>query len=164
MQNTKDSFYITLRDRLAALDPTRTVTVLGNTRPGILVVENEVADAAPLLPDAFYLRFGAVVPAAGTERLELPLLKLACEVSYWTQGTDDLSSQDRGRSLAKLDEQLLAIALPPRAALFDHSQTPAVALGTNLFWTRPEFAAPRELGRTLTRTVSIEIFVHAEAA
>ena len=162
MQTTKDSLFIALRDRLAALAPERIVTVLGNSRPAILVSENELADAAPPLPDAFYLRWGAATPASGTERLELPLLKLTCEITYWTQGTNDLNSQDRGRALAALDELLLAITLPPRAALKNHSQSPDVDLGANIFWTRPIFTAPKEDGGNLSRTAAIEVFTHAE--
>ena len=41
MQPTKDSFYISLRDRLVAVDPNRTVTLDGATRPAIAVIENE---------------------------------------------------------------------------------------------------------------------------
>src|SRR5437763_10731285 len=130
MQTIKDSFYIALRDRLAALNPARTVTVLGVTRPAVLVIENELADSAPLLPEAFYLSWGSCDSASGTERLDSPLLQLACEITYWTQGSDDLSGQDRGRTLAQLDSELLAIATPPRAALKDHAQSPAVDLGT----------------------------------
>jgi len=112
-------FFIALRDRLAILNPSRTVTVLGNTRPAIVVMENELSTTAPLLPNVFYLHWDIAAPASGTERLEIPLLKISCDVTYWTQGTDDLSSQDRGRALAKLDEEFLAIASPPRAALKD---------------------------------------------
>src|SRR5436190_6330031 len=102
MQTIKDSFYIALRDRLGTLDPARTVTVLGVTRPAVLVIENELADAAPLLPKTFYLIWTSCDSASGTERLDLPLLRLACEITYWTQGSDDLGSQDRGRTLAQL--------------------------------------------------------------
>ena len=34
MQNAKDTFYVTLRDRLAAVNPARTMVVRGVTRPG----------------------------------------------------------------------------------------------------------------------------------
>ena len=43
MQSAKDTFYVTLRDRLAALNPARTVVVRGMVRPGVLVEENELA-------------------------------------------------------------------------------------------------------------------------
>lgn len=164
MQNTKDSFYVALRDRLAALNPARTVTLLGVPRPAAIVLENEIADSSPLLPEAFYITWGASSAATGTERLDLPLLTLTCEITYWTQGSDDLSSQDRGRTLAKLDEELLAITTSPRAALKDFSQTPAADLGANLFWSPPTLGAATLDGNKLTRTATIEVFAHMEAA
>ena len=45
MQNAKDTFYVTLRDRLAAVNPARTMLVRGVIRPGLLVEENELASA-----------------------------------------------------------------------------------------------------------------------
>jgi hypothetical protein len=62
MQPTKDSFYIALRDRLVAVDPNRTVTLDGATRPAIAVVENEPPTGAPCLCDTFYLRWGSARP------------------------------------------------------------------------------------------------------
>ncbi len=41
MQNAKDSFYMTLRARLAIINPERTVLLRGTLRPGILVEEAE---------------------------------------------------------------------------------------------------------------------------
>jgi hypothetical protein len=164
MQSIKDSFYVELRDRLAALNPERTVTVLGVTRPPVLVSENLVADAASLLPEAFYLSWHEISAEPSTQRLDLPLLRLACEITYWTQGSDALVSQDRGRILAQLDSELLSITTPRNAPLADHSQSPAVGLGTNIFWTSPQLAAPAELGNKLTRVASLQMFAHAEAA
>ena len=164
MQNTKDSFFIALRDRLAALNPARTISVLGITRPAVIVAENEIADAAPLLPEAFYLSWKECSAATGTERLDSPLLQLACEITYWTQGSDDFSSQDRGRTLAALDAELLAITAPPRAALQDHSQSPAADLGTNIFWTQPQLGTIVTDGPKLTRTAKLFVFSFAEVA
>ncbi len=45
MENARDTFYVTLRNRLAALNPGRTVVVRGVVRPGVLVEENELATA-----------------------------------------------------------------------------------------------------------------------
>jgi hypothetical protein len=164
MQNIKDSFFIALRDRLAAHAPSRTITVLGNSRPAILVIENELIESSPQFPDAFYLRWGAVTAVSETQRLESPLIKLVCQITYWTQGSDGLSNQDRGRALAELDDDLRTIALPTRAALKDYSQSPSLDLGTFIFWTRPSFAGPTSDGNNLTRTATVEIFAHAEAA
>ena len=45
MQNAKDTFYVTLQGRLAALNPARTIVVRGVVRPGTLVDENELPSA-----------------------------------------------------------------------------------------------------------------------
>ncbi len=45
MQNARDTFYVTLRDRLAAINPGRTMVLRGVTRPGVLVEENELVSA-----------------------------------------------------------------------------------------------------------------------
>ena len=41
MQNAKDSFYMALRTRLVAINPSRTILLRGAVRPGILVEEAE---------------------------------------------------------------------------------------------------------------------------
>ena len=64
MQSAKDSFYVALRDRLAALNPQRTVFLNGVTRPAVIVVENEYITAAGPLPEAFYLGWGTAQPVA----------------------------------------------------------------------------------------------------
>ena len=84
MQPTKDSFYIALRDRLVAVDPNRTVTLDGATRPAIAVIENEPPSGAPLLCDAFYLHWGNARPAALSAG---SLMEMDCTISYCTKGT-----------------------------------------------------------------------------
>ena len=59
MQFAKDSFYMALRDRLASLNPQRTVTVNGVSRPAVIVAENEVVVPVEPLPDTFYIEWGA---------------------------------------------------------------------------------------------------------
>ena len=59
MQYTKDSFYITLLERLVALNPQRTVTLNGTIRPALVVAENELVVPIVPLPDAFYIEWGA---------------------------------------------------------------------------------------------------------
>ncbi len=46
MQNAKDTFYLTLRNRLATVNPARTMTLRSVTRPGILVEDAEPFTAA----------------------------------------------------------------------------------------------------------------------
>jgi hypothetical protein len=159
MHNIKDTFYIALRDRLAALNPARVVTIQNVTRPAVAVAENEAPDSQPLLPDVFYLFWREGEPVIAT-----PLRKLRCEIVYWTEGSETISYQDRGRALGLSDEELLAICTPPRTPLMDHAQSPAVALGGNIFWSTPVFAAPRVEGRRLVRSVFIDVFAAMEVA
>ena len=72
MQNAKDSFYMALRTRLAAINPERTILLRGAVRPGILVEEAE-APFSQLPDDVFVLRWlglGADVDLASTMAAE----------------------------------------------------------------------------------------------
>jgi hypothetical protein len=162
MQNIKDSFFIAIRDRLAILNPLRTVSIRGANRPAILVVENEISAAAPRQAEVFYLHWGALTSASGTERLDNPLVKIACEIAYLTEGSDDLSNQDRGRTLASLDRELLAITNPSRSALKDFTQSPPLDFGGTVFWTRPVLGEITQDGRRLIRNAKLEVFSFAE--
>jgi hypothetical protein len=139
MQFAKDSFYMALRDRLAALNPERTVTVNGVSRPAVIVAENEVVVPVEPLPDTFYIEWGAA------QVLDQPtgsraLMVMDCAISHHTFGTVE-SGVDRGRTLAALDMELTAICRPPRTSKQDFSQTPSVELGSNVFWTMPQLGA-----------------------
>jgi len=173
MQFTKDSFYMTLLARLVALNPQRTVTLNGTTRPAIIVAENELVVPIEPLPDAFYLEWGAaqVVPQQVGSRA---LLAMDCLISYHTFGTVE-SGVDRGRTLAALDMELLAICQPPWSSKRDYSQAPSVDLGTKISWTQPGFgkvvgseAAKNEglprgsEGVRLERSTSVKVFFFSE--
>jgi hypothetical protein len=159
MQPTKDSFYVTLRDRLVAVDPGRTITIDGATRPAIAVAENEPPNAAPPLCDAFYLHWGgarAVQPATGT------LMEMECVISYRTKGSDQNGNLDRGRDLASLDNDILALCAPPSAEKCDYSTGSAVDLGSTIFWTPPVFSALVNAPPYLGREVSVSVFFYPE--
>jgi len=136
MQFAKDSFYMALRERLSSLNPQRVVTMNGVTRPALIVAENEAVVPVEPLPDAFYLVWG---PATIGPRQtgNNPLIELECTISYHTFGTVE-SGVDRGRTLAKLDSELLSICQPPQTPKLDFTQAPSVDLGTKIFWTMPE--------------------------
>ncbi len=159
MQNIKDSFYMELRSRLALLDPLRTVWIAGTQRPAMVVEENEFPDSTEPQPDAFYVAWQEV-HASGPEAL----LQLSCEIKYHTEGSASLSYQDRCRSLAQLDDELLAICRPGSAALQDFTQLPVADLSQRVFWTRPELGAVELVGRALSRTAKLRVFSFAEAA
>jgi len=159
MQPTKDSFYVTLRDRLVACDPNRTVTLDGATRPAIAVVENEPPTSAPLLCDTFYLHWGSVRPAALAVG---SLMALDCTISYSTNGSVANANLDRGRDLASLDNDLLTMCAPPQTAKCDYSSGSPVALGSTIFWTQPVLNAAKSAPPYLGRDVSVTVFFYPE--
>src|SRR6202012_4652064 len=104
MQNARDTFYVTLRDRLAAVNPARTIVLRGVTRPGVLVEENELASATVPV-NAFCLRWtGLSVDTQGA----LPLATMTCEISYMTDGDSGNGGMDRGRLLSGVDAAVVA--------------------------------------------------------
>lgn len=136
MQFTKDSFYMALRERLAALNPQRTVMVAGATRPAVIVAENELVIPVEPSPDAFYLEWGAAQGVKGT-RGKRALMQMECVISYHTLGSCT-SGVDRGRVLGELDTELMTICQPSHTAKQDYSRTPGASLGSSIFWAMPE--------------------------
>lgn len=154
MQSAKDSFYVALRDRLAALNPERTVTLGATTRPAIVVVENELAAAAAPQSHVFYLAWGEARPVAGTSGARSPIFQMECAISYRTSGTGENAGVDRGRCGAELQVELAQILSPRCAAKLDHAQSPPADLGSVVLWTEPHYdrldAPPGELrGRAI---------------
>jgi hypothetical protein len=136
MQNAKDSFYVALRTRLAALNPERTLLLRGAVRPGIVVEEAE-GPFAQLPNDVFVLRWiglGADVNLASTLAAE------ECEIVYQTCGTQAFGGLDRGRALSAMDEELLALLQPFSAPKSNYKTQAPTALLTQIFWDEPVFA------------------------
>jgi len=161
MQNARDTFYLTLRDRLAALNPARTMVVRGATRPGLLVEENELASAYEPA-DAFRLRWtGVRVDAVGA----LPLVVMVCEIRYGTDGNAGNGGMDRGRLLAGMDAELAGAvnAAPQRVGKRNYAVSPSVELGTNVFWGDVAFGAVTVNGERLERVATVEVFCYQEA-
>lgn len=162
MQTLKDSFYVALRDRLAALDPARTGFIGGQTRPALVVRENEAPAASPDDAGVFYLEWNELRTVAGTQTARRPLMALTCAVHYSIEGSESLSYQDRGRLLATMDEELLTISSPAKAPSKDFSSTPATDLGATIVWTRPTFEPLRIDGKRLSRTASLQVMAFSE--
>jgi hypothetical protein len=133
MQAAKDSFYMALRERLAALNPARVIVVDGVERPAIVVRENMEPQFGVAQVNAYYLEWGDVRIAEATR----PVLGLDCEIWYATEGSSG-SGVDRGRMLAQMDEELLKICAPLHTEMRDYSQAPSIDLGCGVFWTTPE--------------------------
>ena len=134
MQAAKDSFFMTLRERLAALNPARTVVIDGVAQPGILVRENMEPRFTEALPEIFYVDFGELL-VAETSR---PILGVDCRIWYASEGTTGGSGVDRGRTLAEMDLELMRICTPAHTQMLDYSQVPAADLGAGVFWTVPQ--------------------------
>jgi hypothetical protein len=160
MQFTKDTFYAALRDRLAHLNPSRTITMNGTQRPAVLVAENASASATAVPLDCFVLYWlgASQVQAIGSNQ---NLWRMECRVVYSTCGSDPAGA-DRGRALAALTGELAAIAVPRHAPKFNYAIAPAVALGTNIFWSDPRFADTSSTGSALTRSVDFTVFFFSE--
>jgi hypothetical protein len=155
MQFAKDSFYVALRDRLAVVNPERTITVDGVSRTGVVVAENEAP--ATEFENAFVLTWGdAELVGNGTK-----LMKLACTISYGTGGADSTNG-DRGRALGILDGELLAISQPPRVQKTDYTVIPPQSLGTMLFWTDPEFGGSEDEAGRISRTAKTTVYFYSE--
>lgn len=135
MQFAKDSFFLTLQQRLASLDPARTATVNGTIVPAIIVSENLPPSSAEAQPNTFYLEWGEAEVIEGHAGGP-PLMSLSVLISYYTKGSVE-SMVDRGRVLSQLDRELLSICQPPNTEKRDYTQSPGVDLGTHVFWGQP---------------------------
>ncbi len=172
MQAAKDTFLKTLASRLAVLNPNRTVTVDGTSRPAVLAIENEIA-----MPGNTVLHSGnptAGLPGAWLEAFLLNwegatyvmpegrLMQVDCKAIYGSKGTDGMMGTDRGRIVNAMDLELRRISEPRQAAKFDYTQDPPEALGSNIFWTQPIFADPGGANGVLMRAAKIRVFFFPE--
>jgi hypothetical protein len=145
MQFAKDSFFLALQQRLAGLNPARTVTINGATVPAVVVVENLPPTSGEPLPNAFYIEWGAADVIDGHAGNN-PLMSLDVVISYYTLGSVQ-SMVDRGRFLAQLDDELLGICQPPNTEKMDYTQAPSADLGTRVFWGQPSFSEGKGTGQ-----------------
>jgi hypothetical protein len=162
MQNTKDTFYLTLRDRLAAVNPARTMALRGVTRPGSLVEENELTTA--MLPaNAFCLRWTGLKVSA---RAAMPLVQMQCEIRYCTDGNVGNGGMDRGRSLAAMDAELMAaIDADPQHVVkskYGAGTVSGTTMGTNVFWSDVDFGDVTTQNERLERVATVEVFAYQE--
>ncbi len=158
MQNAKDTFYITLRTRLAALNPSRTMTLRAVARPGILVADAEPPMAQPIL-DAFTLSWTGL-----QADLQLPaiLAEMTCEIQYSTVGTQANAGLDRGRALEQMDYELLRLLYPYSAQKMNYARNPPEAMQTMVFWSEPEFGPAVTLRDRLSRIAKVMVFAFQE--
>ncbi|QMV18841.1 hypothetical protein GOB94_09215 [Granulicella sp. 5B5] len=165
MQNAKDTFYEVLRNRIAALNPGRTTVVRGITRPAILVEENELPTEFHL-PDCFRVRW---LQMSADANGCMPLMMLPCAIEYETPGTSANGGMDRGRTLAALDGELLAVLNQwPQSAQKNNytplsNGQPAAPMAANIWWGEPAFGAIEVKQDRLARTVTVVVMSYQEA-
>lgn len=159
MQATKDTFYVTLRDRLAQAYPARTITVGQATRPALVVVENDKPSVTKRENDAFYLEWGdahAVRPAIST------LMAMMCRISFESAGTEQDGGLDRGRALSEMQSELLAIAAPTTTEKYDWSGVSQVDLGSTIFWTGPAFRSAKAAQNCVAGEADFTVYFYPE--
>jgi hypothetical protein len=158
MQNAKDSFYMALRSRLAAINPERTTLLRGAVRPGILVEEAE-APFGQLPNDVFVLRWLGL----GTDMsLGSTMMATECEIIYQTTGTQNFGGLDRGRSLSTMDDELLAMLLPLNTLKVNYAVQPPATLLTQVFWDEPTFTQVSIQRDRLSRSAKIMVYSYQE--
>ena len=158
MQNAKDSFYLALRSRLAAINPERTVLIRGSLRPGILLEEAEAPFAQPPA-DVFVLRWHGL---SADVDLSTTMIALECEISYCVSGTQAFGGLDRGRRLTEMDHELLAILQPSSTPKFRYSVQPPAALQTQVFWDEPVLTAINAQRDRLSRSARVMVYSYEE--
>jgi hypothetical protein len=158
MKNAKDTFYVTLRDRLAAVNPERTFVLRGVVRPGIMVVENEMT-SAELPADVFLLRWTDLQ----VDSLQaMPVATMRCEIQYFTDGTGDSAGMDRGRALTTIDTELLKMLTPQSAAKMNYRTTPASAMQSSIFWGDAVFESVAVNAERLERLARVDVTSYEE--
>ena len=162
MQNAKDSFYGVLRDRVAAGNAARTVTVRGVVRPAVVVLENEVEMSDELL-DCFVLRWGGLDVRTGGPAV---VVGMGCEVSYATRGSAELGGLDKGRVMAAMDAELaLAVSASPQTVVkenFSAEGAPAV-MASRVWWSDAAWQDFVVDGELLRRKAAVTVWSYQEA-
>ena len=159
-QDAKDSFYLALRNRLAALNPDRTTVVRGAVRPAVLVAENELqpGDGNPP-PQTFVLHWS---PAVADTSEAMPLEHARCEIRVTSAGSPEVAGMDRGRTLAAMRGELDAMLRPAQAAKTSYGGATPVAAATAVFWGAPAMEAVKQTAGELSMTCAIEVFAWRE--
>jgi hypothetical protein len=158
MQNAKDSFYMTLRTRLTAINPERTILLRGAVRPGILVEEAE-APFSQLPNDVFVLRWlglGVDVNLGSTMVAE------QCEIVYQTCGSQSYGGLDRGRLMSAMDEEVTAMLQPFWTPKLNYTATPPATMLTKVFWDEPAFGPAVAQRDQLSRSAKVMVYSYQE--
>ncbi len=158
MQNAKDSFYMALRTRLAALNPQRTILLRGTTRPGILVEEAE-APFGQLPNDVYVLRW---LNLGVDAQLAAQMAADECEIVYSTAGTQSFGGLDRGRLLSAMDEEVNSMLQPYMTPKMNYNAQPPTAFLTQVFWEPPAYTPVVTLRDKLSRSAKLTVYSYQE--
>ena len=158
MQNAKDSFYMALRTRLAAINPERTILLRGAVRPGILAEEAE-APFSQLQDDVFILRWQGLCVDSNVGST---MVAEQCEILYQTCGAQSFGGLDRGRLLSEMDEELVAMVQPFYTAKLNFTATPPASMLTKVFWDEPGFTPVVVQRDLLSRSASVMVYSYQE--
>lgn len=158
MQNAQNTFYITLRNRLVALNPNRTIYLRGVTRPGILVESNELVVAQPP-SDVFVLSWMGL---HNDPYLSDVMLQMQCEIAYMTEGTTGNLGMDRGAMLTEMDAELMSLLQPNTAQKMNYAPTPAAPMETQIFWSEASFQPLKVERDRLSRIATVSVFSYEE--
>jgi hypothetical protein len=158
MQNAKDTFYMALRNRLAALNPERTIMLRGAIRPGILVEEAE-APFNQLPNDVFIVRW---LGHGGDIDLASTLVAEECEIVYNTCGCQTFGGLDRGRALSQMDGELLSLLQPFSTPKMSYTDQPPALFLTQVFWDEPVFSPTVTQRDRLTRSAKVMVYSYQE--
>jgi hypothetical protein len=159
MQNAQNTFYITLRNRLVALNPNRTMYLRGVTRPGILVESNELVVARPP-SDVFVLRWTGL---HSDPNVADSMLQMECEICYMTEGTVGNLGMDRGAMLTQMDVELMSLVQPNTATKMSYVAGTAIPMETQIFWSEATFQPVKVERDRLSRIATLSVFSYEEA-
>jgi hypothetical protein len=158
MKNAMDTFYVTLRDRLAVVNPERTFVLRGVVRPGIMVLENEMV-TAELPADVFILRWTELQ----VDTLQaMPVATMRCEIQYFTDGEAESAGMDRGRTLTAMDAELMKMLAPQSAVKMNYRTTPASAMQSSIFWGDAIFESVAVNAERLERLARLDVTSYEE--
>jgi hypothetical protein len=158
MQNAKDSFYVALRMRLAAINPERTVLLRGTLRPGILVEDAE-APFGQIPSDVFVLRWNGL----GTDlNLGAAMAAQECEIVYQTCGSQGFGGLDRGRALSEMDEEVIAMLEPFSTPKVNYAVQPPATMLTQVFWDEAVFTPALTQRDRLSRSAKVVVYSYQE--
>jgi hypothetical protein len=158
MQNAKDTFYVTLRNRLAAVNPERTFVLRGVARPGIMVLENEMV-SAELPPDVFILHW-TELQVDTTQAM--PVAMMRCEIQYFSDGDSDNAGMNRGRALTEMDAELAKMLTPQAATKMNYGTVPASAMQSNIFWSDAVFESVAVNAERVQRLARVDVYSYEE--